>query len=318
MPTLRETVEGAGEDWNDFVQQNLGELLDGLLSGNMAEVSQAVHGSAPDVPIEDIEAEAPVRSSKVFIRQTEDLATDDIQLRILPGMEVKISKGQIWGFRYAVTLSVSHQNADLRVQVDGPGKGRYFINNIENAVSKTQDVGVQSTNIAVATATNGNADTHIVEGWIEAEEDGVLSLSVRNNAAGNEQVFSQSWMTAEQLSGPTETTEEPTGELQPTLPNVADWPIFNFQDQFQNEFRLQFQNNTRESKPVEVFVQGVPYESIGFEEELKLQSEKLSDGTYSHLIQWPEPLDAFESVRLTGKIEVMGEGDESKLSLHTN
>ena len=88
----------------------------------------------------------------------------------------------------------------MRLQVTGPAsEGVTSYQNIENAVSRTPDWGVESLNIPVAAiplvADNPNADLHYAEGWLTANADGKVEISIRNNAGTiQQQVSKDSWV----------------------------------------------------------------------------------------------------------------------------
>jgi len=101
--------------------------------------------------------------------------------------------------------------------------------------------------------------------------------------------------------------------LLPTLPAEVELPVFWFQDN--GSFVLTFQNNENAARPIEVFLTGVAYATIGGLSAavagnavgtLTIQSEEQPDGTYNHLIQNDTPYGGFASPSITGTVPTAG------------
>jgi len=125
-----------------------------------------------------------------------DFIFNSTTLEKIPNLEFDVVNGRRYKFKFALRIIEADAAADMRLQVTGPAsEGVTSYQNIENAISRTPDWGLESLGIAVATiplaANNSNADLHYAEGWLIANADGKVEISIRNNSGTNQQQVSK-------------------------------------------------------------------------------------------------------------------------------
>lgn len=134
-------------------------------------------------------APIPMATPRV-IRAVADYSINSTALTDFPGMTFPMASGETWVFDMVIRAVTVNAAADLRFNVIGDASGFYGVVNGENAVSKSPNIGVATTNIAVATGSAANADTYMIHGIATANSDTALQLQMRNNAGTTVQTFS--------------------------------------------------------------------------------------------------------------------------------
>jgi len=107
-------------------------------------------------------------------------------------------------------------------------------------------------------------------------------------------------------------------EVFPTLPAADPNPeVFNFGDQFGDNFALSFSNNANVPRQMEVILDGVPYETItDLNAGVSIKSEQRVDGLYKHLLSFDSQATAFQNIDVTGTIATNGTNDETVISFY--
>ena len=143
--------------------------------------------------------ETRARALAAYGRVGADFSWNSTTLVDIPNLTFDVPAGLTYEFKVRLFSLQANAAGDMRYQINAPGaSGRWTIDNLENAVSRSYAYNTASLNVPVATGTD---DQYQISGIITAAVATTVQIQIRNNAGTNTQTISgESFLTARKLA----------------------------------------------------------------------------------------------------------------------